>query len=492
LATARAALAGTALALVCVGALQAEEDCDCGEDDTSSVTSPGFGVEGVLPWPEPEERVRLDLFVMSLCPYGMEAERAMLPLARHLADHVELRLHYIADEARDSTAQVDTWSGRDAGASDVPEAPPARAGCSARQVATSTGPFSSLHGQEEIDESCRQLILAEDSQERLHEYLLCRSLGGPRGDWRVCAREVGVDPEVLQERALGTRGRQLFRDNIRLANELDIDLSPTLLIDGKEYANHLDPFAVGRAVCQGLSPPDFCGDWPVCGADGDCGEFPGSVSLCLDPDTPGARCQYSEPVPFKLSLLTGDQCRSGDAEGFLSSTLQLFPGAVLERVSLQSAQGQLLASEYEVEHLPAYILDTAFARTARFARVQHLLLERGDAFVVRPRVNETTYWYRRPHRAGRLDVFLPPGPRIPSRDLEQQIRRLWSPTSSEHPELRFHYLSRAGGDLAAEPGLADSLSAPRDAMSILVENRMLRRRVQPVELPQLWRENRVR
>jgi len=488
----RGVMAGAAMVGVCAGALRAAEDCDCGDEDTPAASSPMIGSASTLPKAVPGERVSLDLFVMSLCPYGMEAERALLPLARHLADHVELRIHYIADEVGDSTARTESRLPTAAQIADLPEASPVRPGCSGKREARGTGPFASLHGQEEVDESCRQLVLGKDSEERLHAYLLCRSLGGPEGDWRTCARDVGVDPQELQEQALGTWARQLFRENIRLANQLDISLSPTLLIGGEEYVRQIGPFAVGRAVCQRLPRPDFCEDWPACGADGDCDEVPGVVSLCFDPDTPKARCEYAEPVPFQLTLLFTDQCRACDVEEFLSSTVRLFPGAQLERVALESPPGQLLAREYGVEHLPAYILGTGFSRTARFARVQHLLMERGDAFVVRPRVNETTYWYQRPYRAGQLDVFLPGDPLSRDRDLEQQILRLWSPTSNEHPDVRFHYLPPAGEDLTPEAVMADALSIPRDAMSILVENRLVRRRTQPLELPQLWRENRTR
>lgn len=488
----RGVLAGAILAMACAGPMWANEDCDCGDEDGKMASSAGMASADALGRSLPGERVALDLFVMSLCPFGMEAERALLPWARHLADHVELRIHYIADEIGDSTARAETGPPSAAAASDARGAPPTRTGCSAKQGARGDGPFASLHGQEEIDESCRQLILGEDSEERLHAYLVCRSRSGPEGDWRTCAREVGVVPEMIQEQALGARGRQLFRENIRLANLLDIDLSPTLLIDGEEYVNQIGPFAVGRAVCQRLPRPAFCEDWPACGADGDCGEVPGAVSLCVDPDTPNARCEYAEPVPFRLSLLFTDQCPTCDAEGFLSSTVRLFPGAQLERVTLESVRGQLLAREYEVEHLPAYILGPAFARTARFARVQHLLLHRGDGFIVRPRISEATFWYHRPLRSGRLDVFLPGDPLIRGDDLRQQILRQWSPISSAPPDVRLHYMPPVGESLTPEAAMADTLRIPRDTMSILVENRLVHRRTQLQELPQLWRESRTR
>ena len=119
MAISRGVLVGAALAVACAGPIRATEDCDCGDEDAAFASSLGIGVASMFSRSAPGERVRLDLFAMSLCPYGMEAERALLPLARHLVDHVELRIHYIADEVGESTARAETRSPTAAGTSDM-------------------------------------------------------------------------------------------------------------------------------------------------------------------------------------------------------------------------------------------------------------------------------------------------------------------------------------------------------------------------------------
>jgi hypothetical protein len=139
-------------------------------------------------------------------------------------------------------------------------------------------------------------------------------------------------------------------------------------------------------------------------------------------------------VAFDLQVLLADPrlCPRCDAAAFLHSTRALFPGVRVRRYEAASPAGRELAQRYGVEQLPAYILSREFARTARFARVRYLLLERGDAYLVRPRVAGSTYWQLRPPRPGRLDLFLPAGafgsPAAARRAamVEDEILRLWS------------------------------------------------------------------
>lgn len=504
-----ALLAGPAVTTPILG----EEDCDCGDDPASAAPAqilssdlPGFlGGAGHQPITGPP---RLDLFVMSLCPYGMEAEQALVPLVAGWGEKVDFHLHFIADEAGgDATA---------AGSAPVAAGQvraERRPGCAAAggpaPGSGAAGPFSSLHGQPEVDEDRRQLTVAAHHPEAFLSYLMCRARGGPGSDWRPCARAVGLDPDAVDLAARGPGGQRLLSENLRTANRLGINLSPTLLVDGVEYTGRLEPFAVGRTLCARQPDAPLCGQWPACGRDDDCAGPEGAVSLCLDPDTPAARCHHQPPVAFDLHVLEADpqRCPACDADRFLGSTVALFPGARVHRHPQGEAQADSLAQRYGAEQLPAYILSQEFAHTARFERVQHLLADGGDAFVVRPRVAGTTYWPRRPHRPGRLDVFLPAtafGASAAARgtlDLEDALLHLWPPrgeglgaetplpATGPVPDLHLHVLpDTADGALRAR---VDSLSLRRDEMSALVENRILSRGIQLEELVDFWHANLV-
>lgn len=408
----------------------ADSSCNCDEDGPNFFSSP---VERELRQrlPQSDSGLRLDLFVMSLCPYGMEAERTLLPLAARFADRLELELHYIADEAAaDSAGATKPFP---APAIQAAKESARRPGCANRSTASGDGPFRSLHGREEIDESRRQLILKADYPDRHLPYILCRSRQGAGGDWQRCARAVGLDPDSLQALAMSRRGERLFRDNIRLANDLRIDLSPTLLIDGEEFTGDLFGSSLTRSICQRLPEDARCRGIPVCGADADCRAPPGQLALCEQPDSPRARCVRYEPVPFTLTVLNSQVCPACSTDSFLRTTLELFPGARVQNHILESPRGAELAQKYGIQVFPAYIFSAEFATSPRFPRLRSMVTAVGDRYLVNARIAGISYWSKRTPQPDGLGLFLPAW----DLEMEREFLPLWS---AAHRPGRIHYL----------------------------------------------------
>jgi len=446
----------------------AADDCDCGDEPPGFFPSPAEpalqerAVRG-------DDKTQMDLFVMSLCPYGMEAERVLLPLVERFADQVELNIHYIANPAAD---RADSASAR----RPPPRPRPRRSGCAAT-AASGQGPFRSLHGQEEIDESRRQLVILINHPERHRRYVLCRSRKGPDGDWRSCARAAGMDVDSLQARALGPRGERLFRENIRLANALRIDLSPTLLIDGEEFVGDFDRFSLARRICRQRPGDARCQQVPACGSDADCGAPPGQLGLCEDPDTPRARCVHYQPVVFTLKVLSTAACDLCDTGTFLRTTAELFPGGHVETYTLETPAGAALAQKYGIQVFPAYIFSAEFARSPRFPRVRHMVVSADDGYLLQPRIASSTFWRRRPPRPGRLDLFLPAW----SLGLENEFLRLWPGDSS--PLRVLHLLDgnapdRVPEELVRRACLTDQ-QGPRYPVYAMTRNQALQARQRP-------------
>ncbi len=518
------------------------KDCDC---DPPTDLLRGAEAVAVARSATATGPVRLELFVMSLCPYGMEAERVLVPLADQWREWVDLRIYYIADEA-DATPKPQTRAAT-AREREASTGPATRAGCSGRSASTGTGPFRSLHGQGEIDEARRQLLLQADYPEAYRAYLVCRARQGPGGLWQACAAAVGVDSTELARRAAGPRGETLFRANIRHANELGVHLSPTLYVNGQEFLGDLEPIAVSRQLCRDRSDHADCAQVPVCGSDADCAAPAGQFALCRDPDTPNARCVAYDPVPFDLTVVQATACRACSTEAFLGATRELFPGGRVRHVPSVSAEGTALMRRYGIEALPAYLFSASFGQHPRFARVASMVRPVPDGFVLLPRVESLTYWPGRPRRPGGLDLFLP----VWALDLEAGFVRLWkgdpglvrvhvlpgksAPTelpgelarrvclAAEQPAAYRTYVltqdttrdapwqtaARAAGVdltrlqqclasgrgqvwLAQSQAMADSLALTPDNPAALLGNRLLARRVLPARLAELALEEGIR
>ena len=145
----------------------------------------------------------LELFVMSYCPYGVQAEEKLIPVIKKFGDQIDFKLQFIAREKEKSSAQDIT-------------------------------PFTSLHGYPEVAENIRQLLIAQEYPDRYLDYILCR---GKKLDksWEDCAEKLGIDVAKIQALFDAPEAEQLFRENIQRAAALGIKASPTILVDGHKF-----------------------------------------------------------------------------------------------------------------------------------------------------------------------------------------------------------------------------------------------------------------
>ena len=150
----------------------------------------------------------LELFVMSYCPFGVQAEEKIIPIVKAFGNKIDFKLQFIAQEKEAPSPQDIT-------------------------------PFTSLHGYPEVAENIRQLLIAREYPEKYLDYILCR---GKKLDksWEDCAEKLGIDVERIQALFDAPEAEQLFRENIKRAAELGIKASPTILVDNHQFrANQL-------------------------------------------------------------------------------------------------------------------------------------------------------------------------------------------------------------------------------------------------------------
>ena len=156
-----------------------------------------------------EQRMRgpmkpeIELFVMSYCPYGVQAEQELLPFFEKYGDRIDFKLRFIVNEKEASTENT---SGEIA--------------------------FTSLHGEPELIENKRQMVIAELYPDKLFDYLLCRA-DHLQEAWVNCAKEVELDvvriAQAVEEKKIT---RQLLEE-VQRRKELSVRGSPTLVIDGR-------------------------------------------------------------------------------------------------------------------------------------------------------------------------------------------------------------------------------------------------------------------
>ncbi len=171
--------------------------------------------------PQKSDVPKVQLFVMSQCPYGVQAENAIKPVLDALSGKISFELKFIANENADGT-------------------------------------FSSLHGQAEVDEDKRQSC-AINVYPNYMDYVICRNADIKGSDWQPCATKNGMSAEVIRACSEGKEGDGLLSSNIKLGNEIGVSSSPTILINSKQYQGQRTPEAFLGAICSAFNnPPAEC------------------------------------------------------------------------------------------------------------------------------------------------------------------------------------------------------------------------------------------
>jgi len=171
----------------------------------------------------------VELFVMSYCPYGDQAEKGILPAVRTLGDNIDFKIRFV---------------------------------------------YYAMHGKKEVDENLRQYCIQAQQSDKYLNYLACFLNAG---DSPGCVLKANVDQTKL-DTCVSASDTQFsvtknFNDQTSWLNgnfpKFDIDLalntkysvggSPTLIINGLESNAGRDSASYLKAICNTFNtPPSEC------------------------------------------------------------------------------------------------------------------------------------------------------------------------------------------------------------------------------------------
>jgi hypothetical protein len=165
----------------------------------------------------PEEPGKLEVFVMSECPFGVKGLNAMEEVIANFKKHnakFEFKINFIGD----GTAK--------------------------------TG-LTGMHGQSEVDENirenCAQKILPKDF--KYMDYILCRNKN-IKGNWEACAtKETGIDVATMKK-CFDGEGKDMLEASYNYSKSLGIGGSPTWLANGKHKFSGIDPETIKTEFCK--------------------------------------------------------------------------------------------------------------------------------------------------------------------------------------------------------------------------------------------------
>jgi hypothetical protein len=157
----------------------------------------------------------LDLFIMSQCPYGVQAADSMKEVLAAFKGDMQFNLHFIG--------QLDN-----------------------------AGAPMSLHGAAEVEEDLREICAEKyyPQDNKFMDYVWCRDKDLKSADWAACANGSGMDADKIRACAEGGEGKGLLSDSFRLGDSLHIFSSPTFFLNNKKLFNAVTAAEIQSAYCE--------------------------------------------------------------------------------------------------------------------------------------------------------------------------------------------------------------------------------------------------
>lgn len=382
--------------------------------------------------PKKDARVSVELYVMSLCPFGVQAENGLLPAARTYEKQVDLNLGFIAGEQPGEGGQ-----------------PPK---------------FSSLHGQPEVDEDLRQLCVKEKAPAKFFDYILERDKNPRSQDWQAAAKAAGVDPAPVEACAGGAEGAALLSKNLPAARARNASGSPTIYIDGAPYNGGRTTEAFAWALCgamkaKGLALPESC-------VKALAGPKPAGLAGAGGPGCDGGAgpsAPPKAPTAFDIWAVRDPACKECELT-LLDGLKRLHPAAVIKTVDAGSPEGKALVEKHRPRALPLYVLDRKVEQEQNFNELLNSRYARSaDQYVVKPGPDSylPSEHVSRPLRPRHLDIFVDPFSPFAARAESELFAYL---ASAKLPDLTFsvHFLVQEGVETGARPEAAAG-DRPRSA-----------------------------
>lgn len=182
--------------------------------------------------PVKSARPSVDLYVMSFCPYGTQAEAAMGPVAGLLGSKADFRIRYVTTVSGSTADSV-----------------------------------RSLHGPAEAGEDLRQICISKYYPDRFWSYLdtfntLCYPSWQNATALSSCRTNtttaLSMNTTTIDGCATGAEGIALLEADEAEADRNQVRASPTVIINGVLYSGYRTPEAYKEAVCSAFeaTPPE--------------------------------------------------------------------------------------------------------------------------------------------------------------------------------------------------------------------------------------------
>jgi len=191
-----------------------------GEEVSVYVTKDGkYFVQGITPLTSQtaqtqdiskSDKPEVELFVMTHCPYGTQAEKGIIPALKVLGNNIDGKIRFV---------------------------------------------HYFMHGDEEEQETYRQVCIREEQGEKFLNYLECFL---EAGDSSGCLAKTGIDIAKVNS-CMESNAEGYYAGDSALSEGYGVRGSPTLVVNGKIVQSNRDSASYLSAICSAFnSEPGEC------------------------------------------------------------------------------------------------------------------------------------------------------------------------------------------------------------------------------------------
>jgi hypothetical protein len=175
-----------------------------------------------------DQPAKLEFYVMSKCPYGVQVEKAVAPVLDKLGGNVDFHLTFIGQKQGDQ--------------------------------------LSSMHGPGEVTGDIAQLCAHEVAPDKYMKMVECQDADPQHVDtnWESCGGKFGIDTGAVKA-CMDSKGQQLLAASFDDAQKRGASGSPTMFLNGKPYNGGRKANDFLRAICAtwDAKKPDACTNLPT-------------------------------------------------------------------------------------------------------------------------------------------------------------------------------------------------------------------------------------
>ncbi|MBN1160149.1 MAG: hypothetical protein JXA43_02850, partial [Candidatus Diapherotrites archaeon] len=197
------------------------------------------------------DSIRLDLYIMSYCPYGTLMEDVVAPVKKLLGDKLDVHPYFITyKEYSNPDENCESFTSNDG---------------KDYQMCT-------LHGKKELEENRRQTCIYQKyGDAKWLEYTTCFNSGKSKDS---CMSELGINKTEISSCITSNDTNLKMYEQLNIALENQVSGSPTTFINNEKYLGARDSNTLKATVCERLlNPPEGCNqiiESTTSGATGSC------------------------------------------------------------------------------------------------------------------------------------------------------------------------------------------------------------------------------